>query len=70
MRGMREMRRTRPPYPVDDKDKAVRLARTSGKPEARIARDLVLSFEGARHWMKQSATDAGEQEGLTTDDRA
>jgi hypothetical protein len=55
---------------VDDKDKAVRLARTSGKPEARIARDLVLSFEGARHWMKQSATDAGEQEGLTTDDRA
>ena len=64
------MGKTRPPYPAEFKEEAVRLARSSGKPVAQIARDLGVSFESLRHWVKQAAVDEGSREGLTTDERA
>jgi len=64
------MRKTKPPYPAEFKEEAVRLARTSGKPVAQIARDLGVSFESLRHWVKQAAIDEGSHEGLTTDERS
>ncbi len=64
------MGKTRAPYPAEFKEEAVRLARSSGKPVAQIARELGVSFESLRHWIKQSEIDGGERQGLTTDERA
>lgn len=47
----------------------MRLARTSGRPLREIASDLGCSLESLRHWVKQTQVDAGEREGLTTDER-
>ncbi len=63
------MGKTRAPYPAEFKEEAVRLARSSGKPVAQIARELGVSFESLRHWIKQSEIDNGERQGLTTDER-
>ena len=64
------MGKTKPPYPAEFKEGAVRLTRSSGKPVAQIARDLGVSFENLRHWVKQAAVDEGSREGLTTDERS
>jgi transposase len=63
------MGKTNPPYPPEFRSEAVRLARTSGRPLAEIARDLGCSLESLRHWVKQTRIDAGEAEGLTSDER-
>lgn len=63
------MGKTRPPYPAEFKEEAVRLARTSGKPVAQIARDLGVSFESLRHWVRQAEVDGGERAGVTTEER-
>ena len=63
------MGKTRAPYPAEFKEEAVRLARSSGKPVAQIARELGVSFESLRHWIKRSEIDNGERQGLTTDER-
>lgn len=64
------MPRTRPPYPPEFREEAVRLARESGKPTAQIARDLGVSYESLRHWVKQADLDAGRRaDGLTTEER-
>ncbi len=68
-KGVQEMGKTRAPYPAEFKEEAVRLARSSGKPVAQIARELGVSFESLRHWIKQSEIDNGERQGLTTDER-
>ena len=69
-KGVQVMGKTRAPYPAEFKEEAVRLARSSGKPVAQIARELGVSFESLRHWIKRSEIDNGERHGLTTDERA
>ena len=69
-KGVQEMGKTRPPYPAEFKEEAVRLVESSGKPVAQIARELGVSFESLRHWIKRSEIDAGERHGLTTEERA
>jgi len=68
-KGVQEMGKTRPPYPAEFKEEAVRLTRSSGKPVAQIARELGVSYGSLRHWVKQTAIDKGSREGLTTDER-
>ncbi len=63
------MGKRRPPYPAEFKEEAVWLARSSGKPAAQIARELGVSYESLRHWVKQAAIDGGAREGLTTEER-
>ncbi len=64
------MPRTKPPYPSEFRDEAVRLVRESGKPAAQIAKDLGISYESLRHWVKQADLDAGRRgDGLTTEER-
>ncbi len=63
------MGKTRAPYPAEFKEEAVRLARTSGKPTSQIARDLGVSFESLRHWIKQAEIETGEWQGLMADER-
>jgi len=63
------MGKTRPPYPAEFRAEAVRLARTSGQSINRTARDLGVCHETLRHWVKQTKVDAGEAEGLTSEER-
>jgi transposase len=58
-------------YSPEFKEEAVRLVHSSEEryPGAEIARDLDVSTETLRKWMKQAEIDAGDQEGLTTDER-
>lgn len=63
------MPRTRPPYAPDFRTEAVRLVKDSGKPVSQIAKDLGVSYETLRQWVRQAEVDGGEREGLTTDER-
>ena len=60
---------TRPPYPPQFKEEAVRLMRSSEKPLAQISRELDVSEQTLRNWRKQQEIDEGEREGLTTEER-
>jgi len=57
------MPKTRPPYGPEFKAEAVQLFKDSGKPRSVIARDLGVSTESLRHWIKQLEIDRGEREG-------
>jgi len=63
------MPRTRPPYPPEFRAEAVKLARSSEKPISEVARDLGVSSESLRNWLKQERIDTGERNGVTTDER-
>lgn len=63
------MPNTKPPYPPEFRQEAVRLVGSSGKPLVVIARDLGVSGETLRSWVKQAKIDAGEREGLTSVER-
>ena len=58
-------------YSPEFKEEAVRLVHSSNEsyPVARIARDLDVSTETLRKWVNQAEIDAGEREGLTTEER-
>jgi transposase len=61
--------RTRPPYPPEFREEAIRLARSSERSASEIARELGVSSESLRNWVKQSEIDAGEREGLSSDEQ-
>ena len=57
-------------YPPEFRAEAIRLARTSGKPRSEIARDLDMTAETLRLWVKQADLDEGKRsDGLTTDEQ-
>ena len=63
------MGKSPPPYPPEFRAEAVRLARTSGKSMAQIARELEISSETLRLWRKQVDIDEGlRHDGLTTEE--
>jgi transposase len=63
------MPKTRPPYPPEFRAEAVRLARAGDTSLAQVARDLGVSNWTLRLWVKRADIDAGEREGLTSDER-
>ena len=64
------MPRSRPPYPPEFRAEAVRLARAEGNSIRGVARDLGISGESLRSWIRQVDVDAGAAEGLTSEERA
>ena len=63
------MPRTRPPDPLEFRAEAVRLIRSSGKPLSQISRDLGVSEQSLRVWIKQADLDEGRRDdGLTTNE--
>jgi transposase len=63
------MPKSRAPYPPEFRTEAIRLVRNSGKPMAQIARELDVTSETLRIWVKQAAIDDGQRhDGLTTEE--
>src|SRR3954466_10919660 len=59
-----------PRYTPEFKAEAVRLVRSAtDKPASQIARELGVSDNALRSWVKQAQIDQGEREGLTTEER-
>ena len=61
---------THVPYDPEFRARAVELVRTRGLPRAQMARDLGVNPETLRLWVKQAEVDAGQRDGLTTDEKA
>ena len=63
------MPRTNPAYPPEFRREAVRLARSNGQSIAATARQLEVSYDTLRTWLKQADIDEGlRHDGLTTDE--
>ncbi len=61
--------KTKPPYPAEFKREAVRLVGEGSTSMAQVARELGVSPDTLRAWVKQTEIDAGHRGGLTTDER-
>ena len=60
----------RAPYDPEFRARAVELVRTRGLSRAQVARDLGVNPETLRLWVKQADIDAGQRDGLTSDEKA
>lgn len=49
------------PYPPEFRTDVIRLARTSGKPHTEIARELGMTGETLRLWLKQADLDESKR---------
>jgi len=64
------MPRSRPPYPDEFRREAVALVRSSSdRSVATIAKDLGVSGQTLRNWVRQSEVDRGARHGLSSDER-
>jgi transposase len=62
--------RNRRQFTAEFKHDAVELVRTTGRPIAEIARELGIYDSTLGNWVRQDRIDRGDQDGLSTDDRA
>src|SRR5438445_573220 len=63
------MPKSHAPYPPEFRTEAIRLLRISGKSMAQIGRELQVTTETLRQWLKQADLDDGlRHDGLTTEE--
>ncbi|HPP38608.1 MAG TPA: transposase [Thermosynergistes sp.] len=58
------MPKARPMYSKEFKAEAVKLVKESGKPAVQISRDLGVSVESLKYWVKQQEIDSGTRKAL------
>lgn len=64
------MPRTRPPYPPEFRAEAVELIRSGTKSFRELSRDLGVTDQTLRNWVRQADLDAGRRhDGLSSSDR-
>lgn len=63
------MPRTRPPYPEQFRREAIELAKKSGRPLREIAKDLGVTEQSLRTWVKQADVDGGRAHGLSSEEK-
>ena len=63
------MPRTRSPYPEQFRREAVELAKKSGRPMREIAKDLGVTEQSLRNWVKQTEVDAGRAHGVSSEEK-
>lgn len=59
----------KPYYPPEYKARMVELVRAGRKPNE-LAREFGVAEQSIRNWVQQAQTDAGERDGLTSDEKA
>lgn len=57
------------PHPPEFRERAINLARQGDRPIDQIASDIGVSGSCLRGWLRQANVDAGNSEGLTTEER-
>jgi transposase len=58
------------PYPPEFRREAVSLVRVSGRSVREVARELGVSYESLRLWIRQDQLDRGEREdGVTSEEQ-
>jgi len=63
------MQKSHAPYPPEFRAEAIRLLRSSGKSMAQVGRELEVTTETLRQWLKQADIDDGlRHDGLTTEE--
>ena len=64
------MPRTRPPYPPEFRAEAVELIRSGTKSIVELSRDVGVTDQTLRNWLRQADLDSGRRhDGLTTGER-
>ena len=63
------MPKTRPPYPEEFRREAVALIRSGQRTLAEASESLGVSQQTLRNWLRQEAVDAGQAEGVTSEER-
>jgi transposase len=59
------------PYPPEFRAEAIRLARSGDRKLSEIAKDLGVSEQSLRNWVRQADLDDGRRhDGLTSDERS
>ena len=59
----------RRPYPAEFRERAVELVKSSGRRCSEVARELGMCDSTLQYWVRQGEIDAGQREGLTTEER-
>ena len=64
------MPRTRAAYPAEYKAELVRLVREEGRTPSSLAKEFEPTAQSISSWVAQAEIDAGDRDGLSTDEKA